>query len=75
MNHDYANFDFANDSKVTASMSHNGFEFDYLSDTWILNRDVTVLVEFLDSFIQPLQEDIRETLVFYAETSSANHTK
>ncbi|MFA0062065.1 site-specific integrase [Vibrio cyclitrophicus] len=74
MNHDYVNFDFANDSKVTASMSHNGFEFDYLSDTWILNRDVTVLVEFLDSFIQPLQEDIRETLVFYAETLSADHT-
>ena len=67
-------FGLANDSKVTTSLSHNGFEFDYLSDRWILNRNVTVLVDFLDSFLQPLQEDIRETLVFYAETSSANYT-
>ncbi|KPA52924.1 integrase [Photobacterium leiognathi subsp. mandapamensis] len=68
------NFDHANDSKVTTSISHNGFEFDYLSDRWTLNRDVTVSVDFLDSFIQPLQENIRETLVYYAEISSAKHT-
>lgn len=74
MNHNVVNFDLANDSKVTMSMSHNGFEFDYLSERWTLNRDVTLSVGFLDSFVQPLQEDIRETLVFYAETSSANHT-
>ena len=74
LNHDSVNFDFANESKVTISMSHNGFEFDFLSSRWTLNRDVTVSVEFLDSFVQPLQNDIREVLVFYAETSSANHT-
>lgn len=74
LNHDFVNLGLANESKVTMSMSHNGFEFDYLSSRWTLNRDVTVLVGFLDSFVQPLQEDIRETLVFYAETSSANHT-
>ncbi len=74
MNHHHVNFDFANESKVTTCISYNGFEFNYLSDRWTLNRDVTVLVDFLDSFAQPLQEDIRETLVFYAETSSANHT-
>ncbi len=67
------NFGFAKESKVTTTISHNGFEFDYLSSRWTLNRNVTVLVDFLDSFVQPLQEDIRETLVFYAETSSANH--
>ncbi|TOK18423.1 integrase [Vibrio parahaemolyticus] len=74
MNHDFVSFGLANDSKVTTSLSHNGFEFDYLSDRWTLNRNVTVQVGFLDSFLQPLQEDIRDTLVFYAETSSANHT-
>lgn len=74
MNHDFVNFDLATDSKVTTCISFNGFEFDYLSDRWTLNRNVTVLVDFLDSFVQPLQEDIRETLVFYAETSSADHT-
>ncbi|MFA0160018.1 site-specific integrase [Vibrio splendidus] len=74
LNHGFVNVDLANESKVTMSMSHNGFEFDYLSNRWTLNRDVTVSLEFLDVFAQPLQEDIRETLVFYAETSSANHT-
>ncbi|PSB79106.1 site-specific integrase [Photobacterium damselae subsp. damselae] len=74
MNHNFVNFDHANDSKVTTSISHNGFEFDYLSDRWTLNRDVTVSVDFLNSFIQPLQENIREVLVYYAENSSANHT-
>ncbi|PSV31635.1 site-specific integrase [Photobacterium sp. GB-72] len=75
MNHDFVNFDLATDSKVTTCISFNGFEFDYLSDRWTLNRNVTVLVDFLDSFVLPLQEDIRETLVFYAETSSAKHTQ
>ncbi|MCL9775101.1 site-specific integrase [Vibrio methylphosphonaticus] len=74
MNQDFTNSGLANDSKVTISMSHNGFEFDYLSSRWTLNRDVTVAVDFLDSFVHPLQEDIREALVFYAETSSAKHT-
>ena len=75
MNHDFVNFDLATDSKVTTCISFNGFEFDCLSDRWTLNRNVTVLVDFLDSFVLPLQEDIRETLVFYAETSSAKHTQ
>ncbi|HEJ9438749.1 TPA: site-specific integrase [Proteus mirabilis] len=74
MNHHHVNFDFDNESKVTTCISYNGFEFNYLSDRWTLNRDVTVLVDFLDSFVQPLRNDIIETLVFYAETASANHT-
>ncbi|WP_257977020.1 site-specific integrase [Vibrio parahaemolyticus] len=75
LNHDFVNFGLANESKVTISMSHNGFEFDYLSNRWTLNRDVTVSLDFLDTFVQPLQDDIREALVFYAETSSAKHTQ
>ncbi|WP_053052662.1 site-specific integrase [Vibrio harveyi] len=75
MNHHHVNFDFANESKVTTCMSYNNFEFDCLSKRWTLNRNVTVLVDFLDSFVQSLQEDIREVLVFYAETSSAKHTQ
>lgn len=73
MNQNFVGVGTANDSKVTISMSHNGFEFDYLSDRWTLNRNVTLLVEFLNEFVQPIQEQIREVLVFYAETSSANH--
>ncbi|CDU11245.1 site-specific integrase [Vibrio coralliirubri] len=75
VNHYDVNFDFASDGKVSISMSHNGFEFNYLSSRWTLNRDVTLSVGFLDSFVQPLQEDIREVLVYYAETSSAKHTQ
>ncbi|EGR7966465.1 site-specific integrase [Vibrio aestuarianus subsp. francensis] len=66
--------DLADASKVTISVSHNGFEFDYLSDRWTLNRNVTVLTGFLDMFKQPLQDDIRETLIHFAENTSANHT-
>lgn len=75
MNHHHVNFGFANESKVTTCMSYDSFEFDCLSKRWTLNRNVTVLVDFLDSFVQSLQEDIREVLVFYAETSSAKHTQ
>ncbi|MEZ8087728.1 site-specific integrase [Vibrio sp. 1S139] len=74
MNHHHVNFDFANESKVTTCMSYNGFEFNYLSDRWTLNRNVTVLVDCLDSFVPPIRDSIREALVFYAETTSADHT-
>lgn len=74
MNQNDVNLDFADESKVTMSVSHNGFEFDSLSDRWMLARDVTVSVGFLNSFVQPLQDDIRDVLVFYAENSSAHHT-
>lgn len=61
------NFGFARDSKVTILTSHNGFEFDYLSDRWTLNRDVTVSMVFLNSFVQPLQDDVREAFAYFAE--------
>ena len=66
--------DFGGESRVTISLSHNGFEFDYLSNRWSLNRNLNVSTEFLDNFKQPLQDDIRETLIYYAENTSANHT-
>ncbi|NOH74604.1 site-specific integrase [Vibrio crassostreae] len=56
-------------------MSFNGFEFDYLSDQWTLNRNVTAQLGFLDSFVQPLQEDIRESLVYFAENNSAKYVQ
>lgn len=61
-------------SKVTISVSFDGFEFDYLSEHWTLNRNVTVFTGGLDNFQQPLQNDIREAIVYYAENYSANHT-
>lgn len=60
---------------VTLSISHNGFEFDYLKDRWVLNRNVTINLDFLMDFDQTLAEDIRETLVYFAENNSAGHVK
>lgn len=59
---------------LTTTISHAGFEFDYLDDFWTLNRNVKVNVQFLDDFDKALAERIRETLVYFAENSSANHT-
>ena len=60
---------------VTLSISHNGFEFDYLKNRWVLNRNVTINLDFLMDFDQTLTEDIRETLVYFAENNSAGHVK
>lgn len=56
------------DSKSTTSISSNGFEFNYLKRRWKLNRNVTVNVGVLDEFDDELAEDLREILIFYAET-------
>ncbi|MCZ0742734.1 site-specific integrase [Vibrio diabolicus] len=75
MNHNHVNFDFANESKVTTTMSHNGFEFDYLSNRWTLNRDVTVSMDFLDDFVQPLRNDVREAFAYFAECHSPKYVE
>jgi integrase len=59
---------------VTLSISHNGFEFDYSEDSWVLNRNVTIKLSFLLQFEEKLAEKIRETLVYFAENYSAHHT-
>ncbi|WP_175354357.1 site-specific integrase [Vibrio breoganii] len=73
MNHEHVNFDFANESKTTTTISHNGFEFDYLSSRWTLNRDITVDMGFLDSFVRPLRDDIREAFAYFAESNSPKY--
>ena len=60
--------------KVTLAISHNGFEFDYQQNKWVLNRNVTIDLNFLTQFNVALAEDVRETLVYFAENSSAHHT-
>ncbi len=75
LNHHDVNFDFASESKVSTSVSHNGFEFDYLSNRWVLNRDVTLSMEFLDSFVQPLRDDVREAFVYFAEFHSPKYVE
>ncbi|AZG34586.1 site-specific integrase [Shewanella psychromarinicola] len=60
-------------STPTTTIASSGFEFDYLDDVWILNRNVTVNVSFLVQFNDRLAEDVIDTLVHYAENHSAHH--
>lgn len=62
-------------SRVTVTASYNGFEFDYLSEDWILNRNITVNTAFIDTFESLLAYDIRETLTYFAENNSATHVR
>ena len=60
---------------VTIAISHNGFEFDYSEDSWILSRNVTINMYFLAQFDTELAKDVRETLLYYAENHSAPHAR
>ncbi|RWX52809.1 hypothetical protein [Photobacterium chitinilyticum] len=60
--------------RVTLAISHNGFEFDYLQDKWVLSRNITINLDYLTQFKEAVAEDVRETLVYFAENSSAHHT-
>ncbi|MCQ1060065.1 site-specific integrase [Photobacterium sp. ZSDE20] len=66
---------FARESESTKIVSFNGFEFDYLDDVWVLNRNKKVSVWHLDKFKPLLRDDIRETLQYYAENQSAGYTE
>lgn len=57
------------------AISYSGFEFDYLENIWVLNRNVTVDLSFLDQFSSLIVDDIRETLLHFAENSSAPHVR
>lgn len=62
-------------SKVTITVSSRGFEFDYLDDHWQLDRNINLDTRFLDYFDDSCVDDIRETLVYFAENNSAPHTR
>jgi len=60
-----------NESKVSLSIARSGFEFNYNARSWQLNRNYKINVQFLSKFDVGLKEDIRETLVYFAEMYSA----
>lgn len=70
-----ANQQLKQQSTVTLAISQNGFEFDYLQDRWVLNRNVTLNLGFLTQFNETVAEDVRETLVYFAENNSAPHAR
>ncbi|OOZ39823.1 hypothetical protein BOW53_10210 [Solemya pervernicosa gill symbiont] len=60
-------------SNVSKSVSFNGYEFDMYSDVWKLNKDREIRVGFVAEFESSIQEDIRATLVYFAENKSVGH--
>lgn len=60
---------------IATAISSNGFEFNYLDNSWRVNRNTTVKLNFLDNFDEGLAKDIRETLVYYAENGSGGALK
>lgn len=69
------NFQSRGLDEAAIGVSFNGFQFDYLEERWKLNRNVTINLSFLKGFSKKLNGDIRETLLYYAETHSAKHTQ
>src|SRR5690554_5045003 len=63
------------ESNITLAVSYRGFEFDTLENEWTLNRNITVDLRFLDDFNEAVAEDIRETLLYFAENYSAPHVR
>lgn len=59
--------------KVSKSVSFEGYEFDSYSDKWQLNKNRYLNVSFIVEFDSQVQGDIRETLVYFAETKAADH--
>lgn len=60
-------------TKVTKLKSFRGYEFDLNEDSWQLDKNKELKVDFINSFNPKIQEDIRNTLAYFAETKSAYH--
>lgn len=59
---------------ITASVSFHGYEFDIESDIWVLSKERKINVNFINDFDASIQNDIRATLVYFAEQKSDAHT-
>lgn len=60
-----------NDESLYVSL--RGVQFDFHQDNWVLNRNITINLSFLESFNTFLAEDIRETLLYFSENYSAGY--
>ncbi len=59
---------------ITTSVSFHGYEFDSESDIWTLSKEHTLNVSFIANYDQSIQDDIRATLIYFAEQRSSAHT-
>lgn len=60
-------------TKVSKTKSFNGYEFDIYSDSWQLDKNNLMRIEFINNFNALIQDDIRDTLVYFAETCASSH--
>lgn len=67
--------DLESTGKVSKSVSFHGYEFDTETDKWTLSKERSLKTDFIGSFAPSIQEDIRGTLIFFAEHKSAAHTQ
>ena len=58
---------------VSLTASAAGFEFDYLSNKWKLDRNISINLDFLDEFEPELAGDVRETLTYFAEHNKSGY--
>lgn len=68
-------FPLVQQSRVTLTISQSGFEFDYNADKWVLNINITENVNFISNFNNLIADDVRETLVYFAENNSAGYVQ
>ncbi|GAM64597.1 integrase [Vibrio ishigakensis] len=62
--------------EVSKAISLNGYQFDIYDEYWWLNREVKVRVGLaLYGYDSEYREDIREVLLYFAETKSARYTE
>lgn len=62
-----------NDESLYVSL--RGFEFDFNQDKWVLNRNITINLSFLERFNRPLAVDIRKTFLYFAENYSPKYVQ
>lgn len=67
------NKNLSNTGNLTKTISFDGYEFDIESDNWRLNKDNKFSVEYINKFDKSIQDDIRSTLVYFAEQKSAGY--
>lgn len=58
-------------SSYELAISLAGFQFNYLENTWVLNRSTVIHLDFLSQFNNSLADDIREAFLYYAENYAA----
>lgn len=61
-------------SNLLISKSFNGYEFNYNSTLWQLDKNRELKIDFVNNFDKKIQDDLIGTLAYFAETKSSYHS-